>query len=208
MIGREVRRRREELGLTGVQLATRAGMAPSAVSQIETGKRTPSSTSVVKLAEALGSEVGDLYPKQGALFSPDDPPVGRGADESEQASAELSERVVGLLMVLNEALYEMEQAYAPGRELDWGRQALEQTSAIIGKAALICADAGLAGGGTDAFVEAVQIVGRAKRVQSLLDARAAEAPSRTDPLPPNVIKLRGEVEEWRRSGEEHLERAG
>lgn len=63
MIGDEVRRRREELGLTGAQLATRAGMAPSAVSQIETGKRTPSSTSVLKLAAALGVEVGDLYPK-------------------------------------------------------------------------------------------------------------------------------------------------
>ena len=64
MIGDEVRRRREELGLTGAQLAARAGMAPSAVSQIETGKRIPSSASVIKLAEALGVEVGDLYPKK------------------------------------------------------------------------------------------------------------------------------------------------
>lgn len=63
MIGEEVRRRREELGLTGAQLAERAGMAPSAVSQIETGKRTPSSTSVLKLAGALGAEVGELFPK-------------------------------------------------------------------------------------------------------------------------------------------------
>ncbi len=63
MIGDEVRRRREELGLTGTQLAARAGMAPSAVSQIETGKRSPNSVSVMKLAEALGCEVADLYPK-------------------------------------------------------------------------------------------------------------------------------------------------
>jgi transcriptional regulator with XRE-family HTH domain len=63
MIGEEVRRRREALGLTGAQLAARAGLAPSAVSQIETGKRTPSSASVIKLAAALGVEVGDLYPK-------------------------------------------------------------------------------------------------------------------------------------------------
>lgn len=63
MIGEEVRRQREELGLTGAQLAARAGMAPSAVSQIETGKRTPSSASVVKLAGALGIAVGELYPK-------------------------------------------------------------------------------------------------------------------------------------------------
>ena len=66
MIGEEVRRRREELRLTGAQLAEKAGMAPSAVSQIETGKRTPSSSSVVKLAAALGVEVGDLFPKRQA----------------------------------------------------------------------------------------------------------------------------------------------
>jgi transcriptional regulator with XRE-family HTH domain len=62
MIGKEVRRRREELGLTGAQLAARAGMAPSAVSQIETGKRSPSSASVIKLAQALGVEAGELFP--------------------------------------------------------------------------------------------------------------------------------------------------
>jgi transcriptional regulator with XRE-family HTH domain len=63
MIGENVRRRREELGLTGVQLAERAGMAPSAISQIETGRRSPSSTSVIKLADALGVEAGELFPK-------------------------------------------------------------------------------------------------------------------------------------------------
>src|SRR5918995_5202181 len=72
MIGEEVRRQREELGLTGAQLAERAGMAPSAVSQIETGKRNPSSTSVVKLAEALGLGVGELFPKAQAPLSFED----------------------------------------------------------------------------------------------------------------------------------------
>jgi len=63
MIGKEVRRRREELGLTGAELAARSGLTPAAVSQIETGKRTPSSASVVKLAAGLGLEVGELYPR-------------------------------------------------------------------------------------------------------------------------------------------------
>jgi transcriptional regulator with XRE-family HTH domain len=93
MIGEEVRRQREELGLTGAQLATRAGMAPSAVSQIETGKRTPSSTSVIKLAAALGVEVGELYPKD---FSPRLPLEERGerpADALEQAIAHVLEPV-------------------------------------------------------------------------------------------------------------------
>jgi transcriptional regulator with XRE-family HTH domain len=64
MIGEEIRRRRKEKGLTLAQLASKAGMAQSAVSQIETGKRTPSSESVIKLANALDIEVGDLYPKK------------------------------------------------------------------------------------------------------------------------------------------------
>jgi transcriptional regulator with XRE-family HTH domain len=72
MVGKEVRRRREELGLTGAQLAVRAGMAPSTVSQIETGKRSPSSISVVKLADALGVEVGDLFPLVQASFAFED----------------------------------------------------------------------------------------------------------------------------------------
>jgi transcriptional regulator with XRE-family HTH domain len=62
-IGEVIRHRREEQDLTGFQLAVKAGMSPSAVSQIETGKRVPSSASVVKLAGALGVEVGELYPK-------------------------------------------------------------------------------------------------------------------------------------------------
>src|SRR5215218_7818383 len=64
MIGEEVRRQREELGLTGAQLAARASLAPSAVSQIETGRRNPSSMSVMKLADALGVEVGELDPNK------------------------------------------------------------------------------------------------------------------------------------------------
>jgi|SRR5918995_3191177 transcriptional regulator with XRE-family HTH domain len=63
MIGEEIRRRRREKGLTGVQLAAKAGMAPSAISQIETGRRSPHSASVMKLAAALECEVADLYPK-------------------------------------------------------------------------------------------------------------------------------------------------
>jgi len=75
MIGEEVRRQREELGLTGAQLAERAGLAPSAVSQIETGRRVPSSASVVKLAEGLGVDVGDLYPKKAQAALPLEVPL-------------------------------------------------------------------------------------------------------------------------------------
>jgi transcriptional regulator with XRE-family HTH domain len=61
-VGREIRRRRQAMGLSGAQLAVRAGVAPSAVSQIETGKRNANSMTLVKLAEGLGVSVGELYP--------------------------------------------------------------------------------------------------------------------------------------------------
>jgi len=83
MIGEEVRRRREELGLTGAQLAVKAGMAPSAISQIETGKRNPSSTSVMKLAAALSVEVGELYPKGARQLSLEEMPTFSREDLSE-----------------------------------------------------------------------------------------------------------------------------
>jgi len=93
MIGAEVRRRREDLGLTGAQLAARAGMAPSAVSQIETGKRTPSSASVVKLAEGLGVGVGDLYPKDLSPRLPLEERGERSAEEFERTLAYVMEPV-------------------------------------------------------------------------------------------------------------------
>ena len=62
-VGAEIRRLREARGWTGAQLAVYAGMAPSAVSQIETGKRSPNTGSLAKIAKALEVEVADLFPK-------------------------------------------------------------------------------------------------------------------------------------------------
>src|SRR5215203_295452 len=62
-VGAEIRRLREAKGWSGAQLAVYAGMAPSAVSQIETGKRNPNSGSLAKIAKALEVEVRDLFPK-------------------------------------------------------------------------------------------------------------------------------------------------
>jgi transcriptional regulator with XRE-family HTH domain len=65
-VGREVRRRREVLGWSQAKLAVEAGMAVSAVSQIENGHRRPSAGSLEKLSRAYGLEVGDLFPKASA----------------------------------------------------------------------------------------------------------------------------------------------
>src|SRR5215208_8399588 len=53
-VGREVRRRREVLGWSQAKLAVEAGMAVSAVSQIENGHRRPSAGSLEKLSRAYG----------------------------------------------------------------------------------------------------------------------------------------------------------
>ena len=58
-----VRELRIERGLSQAKLAARAGIDPSTVNQIETGKRSPSANSLNKLAAALGVEVVDLFPK-------------------------------------------------------------------------------------------------------------------------------------------------
>lgn len=68
-VGRQVKRLREERGWNQAKLAVVAGMAPSAVNQIENGKRAPSANSLSKLAAALEVEVPDLFPKGRAPLS-------------------------------------------------------------------------------------------------------------------------------------------
>jgi transcriptional regulator with XRE-family HTH domain len=75
-VGAEIRRLRQARGWTGAQLAVYAGMAPSAISQIETGRRSPNAGSLEKIATALEVAVVDLFPKAQSplpLDSPDNP---------------------------------------------------------------------------------------------------------------------------------------
>jgi transcriptional regulator with XRE-family HTH domain len=62
-LGSEIRRLREEHGWTQNQLSVYAGVSQPTVNQIETGKRNPSTATVVKVAEALGVGASDLFPK-------------------------------------------------------------------------------------------------------------------------------------------------
>ncbi len=176
-----VRQIRKERGWSQERTAAVAGIDRVTLVHIETGKSSPTVETLQKLASALAVEVGDFFPKaQGALFSLDDSSVGRGADEA----------AAGRLRALNEVLHRMQQAYAPGRELDWSREALEEMSMLVAKAAVGLASAGLATRGNDSFVEAVQIVGRAEQVVRFLDERAADAPAQTTrPTPKNVVEL-------------------
>ena len=60
MLGLNVRRWREEKGLTQEALAERADLDPTYISGIERGMRNPSVLSVVRIAKALGITTSQL----------------------------------------------------------------------------------------------------------------------------------------------------
>jgi transcriptional regulator with XRE-family HTH domain len=62
-VGAHIKRLRAERGWSQPQLAVEAGVAVSAVSQIENGRRSPNVSTLDKLAEAFGVEVADFFPK-------------------------------------------------------------------------------------------------------------------------------------------------
>jgi transcriptional regulator with XRE-family HTH domain len=53
-LGQRIKARREELGLTQLQLAQALGVTPQHISVIEKDKRSPSLESLAKLAQELG----------------------------------------------------------------------------------------------------------------------------------------------------------
>jgi transcriptional regulator with XRE-family HTH domain len=57
---RNLRRAREQAGLSQEALAERAGMHRNAVALLETGKREPRLSTIVRLAKALGVKTSDL----------------------------------------------------------------------------------------------------------------------------------------------------
>src|SRR5215203_3859223 len=70
----EVRQLRKKKGWNQTELAFHAGLAPSVISQVENGKRSPSARTLGKLARALNVDVADLFPKGQAPLPLDDAP--------------------------------------------------------------------------------------------------------------------------------------
>jgi transcriptional regulator with XRE-family HTH domain len=85
-VGREVKRLREARGWSQTRLAAEAGMSVSGVSMIESGHRNLTTTTLAKLAGALGVEVRDLFPLGQAPLP--DPP---GTSEAEERLAKVPE---------------------------------------------------------------------------------------------------------------------
>jgi transcriptional regulator with XRE-family HTH domain len=63
-IGHNIRRLREQKGWNQTELGFHADASPSIISLIENAKRNPSTTTLAKIAGALGVEVVDLFPKK------------------------------------------------------------------------------------------------------------------------------------------------
>jgi transcriptional regulator with XRE-family HTH domain len=63
VLGLNVRKQREEKGLTQEALAERANLDPTYISGIERGVRNPSVLSVIRIATALGVTTSKLMEK-------------------------------------------------------------------------------------------------------------------------------------------------
>ena len=60
IFGKEVRRRRVALGLTLEELAERSRLTPNYIGTVENGRRDPSLSTVLSLANGLGVPAGEL----------------------------------------------------------------------------------------------------------------------------------------------------
>ena len=59
-LGRELGRRRQARGLSLDGLGEAAGLTPNYVGSIELGRRDPSLSTMIRIAQAMGSEIGEL----------------------------------------------------------------------------------------------------------------------------------------------------
>ena len=83
VFGWNVRRWREEKGLTQESLAERASLDPTYISGIERGIRNPSVLSVIRIAKALGVTASKLLEKV------DDDASGTSQESRDSASGEI-----------------------------------------------------------------------------------------------------------------------
>src|SRR5437867_7446444 len=91
--GAEIKRRRAHLGISQAELAERADLHRTYVSDVEAGKRNPSLATIQRLAAALGASMSVIF------GSADDP----AAAQAHGAEASIGNRAVDLLLVEHNA---------------------------------------------------------------------------------------------------------
>ena len=77
LMGKRIKKKREDLGLLVKELSAQIGVTPSLISQIERGKAYPSIVTLKKIAETLQTTVGELIGEydnlsQHPLLKPDE----------------------------------------------------------------------------------------------------------------------------------------
>src|SRR2546429_7291456 len=87
--GAEVKRRRMQLGISQEELAERASLHRTYVSDVEAGKRNPSLASIQRLATALGAPLSAVFCAAEKDSPMDRSPLERG----------MAERIVSILLV-------------------------------------------------------------------------------------------------------------
>ena len=88
---------REQQGLTQAELGRRAGMGAASVSHFETGQRTPSVESLVKLSDALSVSLDSLVGRSSVVEHHVDPVFLR-ASRADANTLDTVKRVAAALM--------------------------------------------------------------------------------------------------------------
>jgi transcriptional regulator with XRE-family HTH domain len=89
---------RQRRGMTQIELGRRAGIAPASVSHFETGQRTPSLDTLVKLADALGTSLDSLVGRESAKMGTMVDPIFVAASNSDAKTLESVKRVTAALL--------------------------------------------------------------------------------------------------------------
>lgn len=92
-LGNEIRRRREALFLTRVELGQRSGLSPNYIGSIEKGRRDPGLSAICQLASGLGVPLSDLLGGPANLA----PSALEAGKLLEHVSEEIQEGVLRLL---------------------------------------------------------------------------------------------------------------
>lgn len=95
-------RYRELRGWTQTELGRRAGIAPASISHFETGQRTPSLETLLKVADALTVSLDRLVGRALDLAEPVDP-IFMAASRADASTLETVKRVAAALIAQAEA---------------------------------------------------------------------------------------------------------
>jgi transcriptional regulator with XRE-family HTH domain len=118
-IGKQLRKLRDERGITARQLSERSGVAQAMISRLENGRQEPTLSTMTKLADYFGVPLDALR----------DEPGGSVGDQPSELEAALSVVAQRAKAGDSEALREMRRLYAALAAADAARASIERLPA-------------------------------------------------------------------------------